>query len=115
MKERGKPSSSPATPEELKVFISGRESKCDQCGKTLLHGSWITLVPEVGARCLACADLDDLAVNAHLRQAETNYDELLGRGCPRDLARRQVHEEVNRIAARWKQLRPESSGSQSGG
>jgi hypothetical protein len=60
MKERGKPSSSPADPEELKVFISGRESQCGQCGKTLLHGSWITLVPEAGARCLACADLDEL-------------------------------------------------------
>jgi hypothetical protein len=230
MKEREKPSSSPATPEELKVFISSREAQCDQCGKTMAHGAWITLVPEAGARCLACADLDDLvflpsgnaaltrrarahsvlsavvlkwsrarkryerqgllvqeaalsqaesecladaearelrrgreavrregldeqyvaqfaaqiralypgcapgretviaehaclkhgnrvgraafakalheeavhlAVHAHIRHAETNYDELLGRGLPRDLARRQVQAEVHRIAARW--------------
>lgn len=46
--------------EELKVFISGREGKCDQCGQELDRGDWITLVGESGARCLACADLDEL-------------------------------------------------------
>jgi hypothetical protein len=58
--------SSPATaphsqaPEELKVFITGRDGKCDQCGEELGRGRWITLVEEGGARCLACADLDEL-------------------------------------------------------
>ena len=46
--------------EELKVFISSRESKCDHCGQMLDCGAWITLVGEAGARCLACADLDEL-------------------------------------------------------
>jgi hypothetical protein len=232
--------SSSTTTEELKVFISGRESQCDHCDRTLDRGSWITLVPEAGARCLACADLDELvylpsgnaaltrraraqsalsavvlkwsrsrkryerqgllvqeaalakaesecladadarearrereavrregldeqyvaqfatkiralypgctpdrairiaehaclkhsnrvgrsasakafddqavrlAVNAHIRHTETRYVELLGRGCPRDLARSQVHAEVDRIAARWKEVRPEPPGS----
>src|SRR3954467_2870415 len=45
---------------ELKVFISGREGKCDLCGKEMGRGAWITLVEPAGARCLACADLDEL-------------------------------------------------------
>jgi hypothetical protein len=47
-------------PEDLKVFITGRDSKCDQCGEELGRGAWITLVGEGGARCMACADLDEL-------------------------------------------------------
>jgi hypothetical protein len=43
-----------------KVFISSRESVCDECGEGLGHGAWITLAGERGALCLACADLDHL-------------------------------------------------------
>src|SRR3954453_20176340 len=50
----------PEQPDELKVFITGRDGKCDQCGEELGRGRWITLVGEGGARCLACADLDEL-------------------------------------------------------
>lgn len=50
----------PDQPEELKVFITSRGAKCDQCGEELAPGRWITLVGEGGARCLACADLDEL-------------------------------------------------------
>jgi hypothetical protein len=46
--------------EELKVFISSRESKCGHCSQILDPGAWITLVGEAGARCLTCADLDEL-------------------------------------------------------
>jgi len=46
--------------EELKVFISSRESVCDECGENLGHQAWITLAGEKGALCLACADLDHL-------------------------------------------------------
>ncbi|MEE8431120.1 MAG: hypothetical protein V3S16_07725 [Candidatus Desulfatibia sp.] len=28
---------------ELKVFISSRESICDECGENLGHGAWILL------------------------------------------------------------------------
>ena len=45
---------------ELKVFISARASRCDECGEELGHGAWITLMGEKGALCLSCADLDHL-------------------------------------------------------
>ena len=45
---------------EIKVFISHRESKCDECGEQLGRQSWITLEENKGALCLACADLDEL-------------------------------------------------------
>jgi hypothetical protein len=47
--------------EELKVFISSRESTCGKCGESLGSKAWITLVEEKGALCLACADVDHLA------------------------------------------------------
>jgi len=46
--------------EELKVFISTRESTCGECGENLGSKAWITLIEEKGALCLACADLDHL-------------------------------------------------------
>jgi hypothetical protein len=47
-------------PEDIKVFISHRNSKCDECGEELGRQAWITLQNDKGALCLACADLDDL-------------------------------------------------------
>jgi hypothetical protein len=53
--------SKPTTkPEDLKVFISLRDSKCDECGEELGRKAWITLEENKGALCLACADLDEL-------------------------------------------------------
>jgi hypothetical protein len=46
--------------DELKVFISTRESTCGECGENLGSKAWITLTREKGALCLACADLDHL-------------------------------------------------------
>ena len=46
--------------EELKVFISTRESTCDEYGENLGPKAWITLTRAKGALCLACADLDHL-------------------------------------------------------
>jgi hypothetical protein len=45
---------------DLKVFITSRESKCDECGEELGHQAWIMLDQEKRALCLACADLDHL-------------------------------------------------------
>ncbi len=45
---------------DLKVFITNRDSTCDECGEHLGHGAWITLVEGTGALCLSCADLDHL-------------------------------------------------------
>jgi hypothetical protein len=46
--------------EDLKVFISKRESVCGECGENLGPHAWITLAGEKGAVCLACADLEHL-------------------------------------------------------
>jgi len=46
---------------ELKVFISSRDSRCDECGEQLGRGAWIQLQEEKGAVCLECADMDHLA------------------------------------------------------
>jgi hypothetical protein len=46
--------------EPLKVFITSRESVCDECGEELGSRAWITLAGDRGALCLACADLDHL-------------------------------------------------------
>lgn len=46
--------------EELKVFISLRESRCGECSEDLGSKAWITLNKEKGALCLACGDLDHL-------------------------------------------------------
>ena len=45
---------------DIKVFISSRESRCDECGEDLGRGAWITLKEDKGALCLSCGDLDHL-------------------------------------------------------
>jgi len=50
----------PNQSEDLKVFISTRESTCGECGENLGCKAWSTLAGERGALCLACADLDHL-------------------------------------------------------
>lgn len=45
---------------DLKVFMSSRESRCDECDDTLGRRAWVTLTPNKGALCLSCADLDHL-------------------------------------------------------
>src|SRR3989337_2140229 len=45
---------------DLKVFITSRDSTCDECGENLGRKAWITLNKDKGALCLACADLDHL-------------------------------------------------------
>jgi hypothetical protein len=47
-------------PDDIKVFISNRDSKCDECGEELGRKAWITLEKDKGALCLSCADLDEL-------------------------------------------------------
>jgi len=44
----------------LKVFITSRESTCDECKANLGSKAWITLKENKGALCLSCADLDHL-------------------------------------------------------
>ena len=42
------------------MFITNRDSKCDECGEDLGHPAWIVLRGEKGAACLTCGDLDHL-------------------------------------------------------
>lgn len=56
--DRLSPADAPAP--ELRVFISNRESRCDECGEDLGRRAWIFLAGEEGALCLACADFDHL-------------------------------------------------------
>ncbi|MHB1034973.1 MAG: DUF2293 domain-containing protein [Pirellulales bacterium] len=108
-----------------KVFITARESVCDECGEELGRKAWIMLAGDRGALCLACADLDrlvflpagdaaltrrarkhsdeavDLAVIAHIRHAETQYDRLLQRCWDRRDARATIAEDVYRIRVKW--------------
>lgn len=46
--------------DELKVFISTRESTCGECKENLGTEAWIFLNRAKGALCLSCADLDHL-------------------------------------------------------
>ena len=46
--------------EDLRVFISSRDSRCDECKEDLGPKAWITLAGNKGALCLSCGDLDHL-------------------------------------------------------
>lgn len=45
---------------DLKVFISSKESTCDECKEDLGSKAWITLTGNGQAACLDCADLGHL-------------------------------------------------------
>src|SRR5207249_4682230 len=45
---------------DLRVFITTRESRCDECGEDLGSRALILLAGDRGAFCLTCADLDHL-------------------------------------------------------
>jgi hypothetical protein len=65
---------------DIKVFISSRDSTCDECGEPLGRHAWITLDQDKGALCLACADLDHLvflpAGDAALTRRSRKYSTL---------------------------------------
>jgi hypothetical protein len=46
--------------KDIKVFISTKDSFCEECKEHLGRHAWITLLPNKGAICLSCADLDYL-------------------------------------------------------
>ena len=46
--------------QELKVFISHRDSTCQECHAELGRNAWITLKPPDAALCLDCSDLGHL-------------------------------------------------------
>jgi hypothetical protein len=73
--------------EDIKVFISHRESVCDECKENLGRGAWIMLVRDKGALCLSCA--------------ETKYDKLLSQGWDRWEARAEVEGKVLGLLDQW--------------
>jgi hypothetical protein len=107
---------------DIRVFISSRESRCDECGEDVGRGAWITLKEDKGALCLSCSDLDHLAflpsgdaclsrrakknsvlwaVVLKWRHTETKYDQLLGQGYDRHDARTEVQARLKDILDRW--------------
>jgi hypothetical protein len=48
--------------EGIRVFISNRDSTCNECGENLGAKAWIALCKDKGALCLSCADLDHLVL-----------------------------------------------------
>jgi len=116
-----------AQANDLLVFITRRETTCSECGEDLGQKAWITLIKDRGALCLSDsevrkrrrereasrrAEIDQkyiestvrLAVTAHIRHAETQYDTLLAEGYEREFARAQVMEKVDNILAAWQAL-----------
>jgi hypothetical protein len=65
---------------DIKVFISSRDSECDECGEALGHHAWITLKEDKKTLCLVCADLDHLVFlpsgDAALTRRARKYSQL---------------------------------------
>ena len=65
---------------ELKVFISNRNSVCDECHEELGPKAWIFLAGQRGALCLDCADLGHLtflaAGDAALTRRATSHSKI---------------------------------------
>jgi hypothetical protein len=76
---------------EIKIFISHRDSVCDECHEELGRNAWIRLAGERGALCLACADLDHLAYLA-------SGDAALSR-------RARKHSQLSAVVLRWSTAR----------
>lgn len=83
----------PSSPEKepLKVFISNRDSTCDECKDNLGRQAWITLEEQKGALCLACADLDQL--------------EFLPSGSAALTRRARRHSKLSAVVLKWSRAR----------
>jgi len=75
---------------EIKIFIAHGEVTCGECGNDLGRQAWIMLA---GA--------------AHVRHAETNYDELLAAGWEREDGRAEVQERVRQVLNEWQTSAPQ--------
>src|ERR1700738_3146634 len=81
----------PEGKDELKVFISSRESTCAECGEQLGSQAWIFLAGDKGALCLACADLDHLL--------------FLPSGDPALTRRARKHSTLSAVVLKWSRAR----------
>ena len=78
-------------PAGLKVFISNRESVCDECGERLGSRAWITLERDKGCLYLSCADLDHLVFLPSGNAALTR--------------RARKHSTLNAVVLKWNRAR----------
>ena len=76
---------------DLKVFMSRRDSTCFDCQEELGRHAWIFLAGERGALCLACADLDHLAFLASGDAALTR--------------RAKKHSRLHAVVVKWSRAR----------
>ncbi len=77
--------------DDLKVFISNRDSTCDDCQEQLGRQAWIALAGKRGALCLACADLDHL--------------EFLPSGDAVLTRRAKKHSQLHAVVLKWSRVR----------
>ena len=77
--------------DELKVFISNRDSTCEECQEELGRHAWILLAGERGALCLACAELEHLPFLASGNAALTR--------------RARKHSRRHAVVLKWSQAR----------
>lgn len=94
------------SPEDLKVFISNRESTCGECKENLGPHAWISLNRDKGALCLACADLEHLiflsAGDAALTRRAKKHSTLSAmKGYERWEARDLVREMIEKKMDEW--------------
>jgi hypothetical protein len=75
----------------IRVFISNRESACNECGENLGAKAWITLRKDKGALCLSCSDLDHLVFLASGNAALTR--------------RAQKHSTLSALVLKWSRTR----------
>jgi hypothetical protein len=76
---------------EIAVFITSRESVCDECHETLGHKAWIQLTTDKKAFCLSCADLNHLI--------------LLPRGDTALTRRARSYSTLSAVVLKWSQSR----------
>lgn len=95
---------------DLKVFVSSRDSECNECGEKLGHQAWITLVEGQGALCLACADLDHLvflpAGDAALTRRAGKYSTLAAVVLKWSRARKRYERHVNNRSECTRDIHP---------
>jgi hypothetical protein len=89
---------------DLTVFITSGDSRCDECREDLGRHACRKFSGRVG-RTRAAQDLEQdairLAVIAHIRHAQTPYDDLLLQGWDRHEARAQVRDAVDAVLRDW--------------
>src|SRR5712691_8107684 len=78
-------------PSNLRVFISTRESRCDECHDDLGSRALIFLAGDRGALCLTCADLDHLV--------------FLGPGDAALTRRARKHSTLTAVVLKWSRAR----------